>query len=97
MTDEEILSAVQALLLVRAAPRASAEPSQGPRFMTIRDYARHAGFSERYIRSLIKMGLPVTAVPAHHPRVIVDEADQWIAHGGEARAVERSALVASRQ
>ena len=92
---EQIVAELKHARLSLAVARTSAE---APRFLSVPRYAALTGYSERKVRRLVKLGLPMTRAPGEkHHKVIVAEANAWIARGGAEAAVVASAQSASRQ
>jgi hypothetical protein len=93
--DEAVKTIARALRQIAdvldAPPAASAEqPAQEPKTLCVEKYAKSRGFSVSSVRRWIKVGCP-HILTGRGARVVVAQADAWLAAGGARAAVERLA------
>jgi len=81
------------------APLIAAElrrPSTGPSHMTAGEYAARIGVSVRTTRSWIAAGMPSVRA-GRVRRIIVADADRWLADGGARGSAARAGRAAARR
>lgn len=94
MPDREAVKAIANALrqiadVLDAPPAAPAgQPTQEPKTLCVDKYAKSRGFSVSTVRRWIKIGCP-HVLSGRGARIIVAQADAWLAAGGARAAVER--------